>query len=249
MKTEMIDPHIRVIKKSNIEDFLGKITAFKDLPKESIKILDKRVMKSKYKKGEHLFTEFDKAKGVFFVDTGIVKLTKQDENGNEIIVCMKKQGEIFAEACLFNKERSCYPATATMVQDGEIYFLNTEKLEEEIIHSPELGVRMIHYMSDALRDMTLSLRDVAMLDVYTKTVKTLVKLANKFGEIDGNQMHLELPITVQELATLVGSSRESVSRVFTRLKKEEVMEVSGRNITIYDWDGFCSLSNKQSSAT
>lgn len=244
MNDEMVDPHIRVIRKSNIEDFLRKIKAFKDLPKESIKILDKRVIKTKYKKGEVLFTEFEEAKGVYFVDTGIVKLTKQDENGNEIIVCMKKDGEIFAEACLFNNQLSCYPATATMVSEGEIFFLNTEKLEEEIIHSPELGVRMIHYMSDALRDMTLSLRDVAMLDVYTKTVKTLEKLAKKFGELKSNAMHLELPITVSELATLVGSSRESVSRVFSKLKKEKIIEVSGKNIFIPDWEGFCSIANK-----
>ncbi|MFB6466304.1 Crp/Fnr family transcriptional regulator [Cytobacillus sp. Hz8] len=244
MFDEVVDPHIRIIKKSNIEEFLGKIKAFKDLSKESIRLLDKRIQKLKFKKGEILFTEFDEARGVFFVDHGIVKLTKLDENGNEIIVCIKKEGEIFAEACLFNEQMSNYPATATMVQAGEIFFLNTEKLEQELLHSPELGVRIIHYMSEALRDMTLSLRDVTMLDVQTKTIKTLEKLARKFGERVHNEVHVELPVTVQEFASLVGSSRESVSRVFSKLKKEGIIVASGKKIIIPDWNHFCSLTTK-----
>src|SRR5690606_33614224 len=118
-------------------------------------------------------SEVEEADGVFFVQSGIVKLRKQDEQGNEVIVCVKKKGEIFAEACLFNHSNKLYPATARMVQEGEVFFLNTDELESELIKSPEMAVQVIHYMSEALREMTTILRDIALLDVYTKTVKTL----------------------------------------------------------------------------
>jgi CRP/FNR family transcriptional regulator len=58
-------------------------------------------------------------------------------------------------------------------------------------------------------------------------------------------MHLELPITVQEFSTLVGTSRESVSRVFSRLKKEGIIEITGRKIVIVDWCKFCSLYHQR----
>ncbi|MGG3469399.1 helix-turn-helix domain-containing protein [Neobacillus pocheonensis] len=74
-------------------------------------------------------------------------------------------------------------------------------------------------MSDSLREMTSHIRDVALLDVYAKTVKTMERLGKKFNT-GVNRWNIEIPLTVQEFATVVGTSRESVSRVFSRLKKE-----------------------------
>ncbi|MFE8701932.1 Crp/Fnr family transcriptional regulator [Cytobacillus sp. FJAT-54145] len=223
----------------HIDEFLGKIEIFKGLPKQSVQLIDKRIIKKAFKKGEKVISEFDAAQGVFFVHSGIVKLTKQDEQGNEIIVCIKKKGEVFAEACLFNEEKKNYPATATMLQEGEIFFLNTDDLEQELMYSPELAIGIIRYMSESLRDMTSILRDIALLDVYTKTIKTLERLAERFGANRCNKVHIELPITVQEFATLVGTSRESVSRVFSKLKKDGLIEIKDKNIIITDWCRFC----------
>ncbi|KAB2333132.1 Crp/Fnr family transcriptional regulator [Cytobacillus depressus] len=226
---------------SDIEYFLGKIEIFKNLPKQSVQLLDKRISRKAFKKGDQIISEFDKAEGVFFVHSGIVKLTKEDNQGNEMITCIKKKGEIFAEACLFNAEGTCYPATATMIQDGQLYFLKTKDLEQEFLVSPEMAVQMIRYMSEQLRDFTTILRDIALLDVYMKTIRTLERLALKFGANHCNRMHIELPITVQEFSTLVGTTRESVSRVFSKLKKDGIIEVRGKTIIISDWCRFCSL--------
>lgn len=223
-----------------IGEFLSKVEVFKDLPPQSLQLLNSRIKKMPFKKGATIMSEFEVAKGVFFVHSGIVKLTKQDEQGNELIVCMKKAGDIFAEACLFNYGEKTYPATGTMVKEGEVYFLNTDDLEQELMLSPELAVQMIRYMSEALRDLTTIMRDIALLDVYAKTVKTLERLAEKFGANRCNKMYIELPITVQEFSTLVGTSRESVSRVFSKLRKDGLIDVKEKQIIITDWCRFCS---------
>lgn len=245
MNDDLIDPHLSIYQKTVVEEFLGKIEVFKNLPKKSFQLLDNRIVMKGYRKGEQIISEYEEAEGVFFVHSGIVKLTKQDEQGNEIIVCIKKSGEIFAEACLFNQDGSLYPATARMVQEGEVYFLKTSDLEAELIKSPEMAVQMIRYMSDALRDMTSILRDIALLDVYTKTMKTLERLAEKFGANHCNRMHIEIPLTVQEFASLLGTSRESVSRVFSKLKKDGIIDVQGKKIIILDWCGFCKLTHNK----
>jgi CRP/FNR family transcriptional regulator, cyclic AMP receptor protein len=245
MSQEMNDSQLALQQKNPIEEFLGKIEVFKNLPKHSVHIIDKRIHKKSYKKGDRIISEYEKAQGVFFVHSGIVKLTKEDENGNEMIVCIKKKGEIFAEACLFNQKNKPYPATARMVQDGEVYFLTTDDLEQELMRSPEMAVQIIHYMSEQLRDMTTLIRDIALLDVYTKTIKTLERLAEKFGANHCNKMHIEIPLTVHEFASLVGTSRESISRVFSKLKKDGIIDIKGKKIVILDWCRFCVLcSNK-----
>jgi len=229
----------------NLDEFLNQIEIFRNLPVQSVQLVDKRIMRKSYKKGERVISEYEEAQGVFFVHSGIVKLTKQDDEGNEIITCIKKQGEIFAEACLFNEPGTCYPATATMLQDGEVYFLNTEDLEQELLLSPEMAVQIIRYMSGQLRDLTSIMRDIALLDVYMKTIRTLERLAEKFGANRCNKMFIELPITVQEFSTMVGTSRESVSRVFSKLRKDGIIDIKSKTIVINDWCRFCSLFHQK----
>lgn len=233
------------VQNPNIDEFLNQIEIFKNLPVQSIQLIDKRIIKKGFKKGDRIISEYEEAQGVFFVHSGIVKLTKQDDQGNEIITCIKKQGEIFAEACLFNEPGTTYPATATMLQEGEIYFLNTEDLEQELMLSPDMAVQVIRYMSSQLRDLTSMMRDLALLDVYMKTIRTLERLAEKFGANRCNKMYIELPITVQEFSTMVGTSRESVSRVFSKLRKDEIIEIKSKTIVITDWCRFCSLFNQR----
>lgn len=245
MYNDLMDPHVPIREKTSVEEFLGKIEVFKNLPKKSFQLLDNRIVMKGYRKGEQIISEFEEAEGIFFVHAGIVKLTKQDDQGNEVIVCIKKTGEIFAEACLFNQAGSMYPATARMIQEGEVYFLKTRDLEAELMKQPELAVQMIRYMSEALRDMTSILRDIALLDVYTKTMKTLERLAEKFGAVQCNRMHIEIPLTVQEFASLLGTSRESVSRVFSKLKKDGIIDIQGKKIIILDWCGFCKLTQNR----
>ncbi|RTR33068.1 Crp/Fnr family transcriptional regulator [Robertmurraya yapensis] len=230
---------------SNIHEFLSKIEVFKDLPVQSLQLIDKRIRKIPFNKGEKIMSEFEIARGVFFVHSGIVKLTKQDDHGNELIVCMKNKGDIFAEACLFNYGESTYPATGTMVKEGEVYFLQTDDLEQEISLNPELAVQMIRYMSTSLRDMTTIMRDIALLDVYTKTVRTIERLAEKFGANHCNQMYIEIPLTVHEFSTLIGTTRESVSRVFSKLRKDGLIDIKGKQIIITDWCKFCSVYQKK----
>ncbi|MEC1521988.1 Crp/Fnr family transcriptional regulator [Neobacillus niacini] len=230
---------VRALK---LEDFLRKIVIFKDLSAKSLHLIANRIQTLTVKKGVQVICENDAAKGVFFIQAGAVKLTKQDESGNEIIVCMKQKGDVFAEACLFSKTSELYPATATMLQDGQLFYLDKMELEKGLHEYPELAVQMIQYMSDSLREMTSTLRDVALLDVYAKTVKTLERLGNKFNT-STSRWNIEIPLTIQEFATVVGTTRESVSRVFSKLKKEEIIEMKSRKIIILDMCRLCALMN------
>jgi CRP/FNR family transcriptional regulator, cyclic AMP receptor protein len=237
------EPNLSVYQELNKEELLRKIVIFKDLSPKSLQLIEKRVVIIELKKGERIISEDEEARGVFFVHSGAVKLTKEDENGNEIIVCVKQKGDIFAEACLFTRNIEYYPAKATMLENGKLFFLDKQELEKDIAEHPELAMQMISYMSEALRDMTSQLRDTALLDVYAKTVRTLERMGRKFNH-DGKRWGIEIPLTVQEFATIVGTTRESVSRVFSKLKKEDMIELRSRKIIILDWCKFCTLMHR-----
>ncbi|MEH7113631.1 Crp/Fnr family transcriptional regulator [Neobacillus niacini] len=237
------DSYVNRIEAVQTADFLRKIVIFKDLSEKSLSLISKRIQSLPFKKGVQVIGEDELAKGVFFVHSGAVKLTKQDENGNEIIVCIKQKGDVFAEACLFSKTSELYPATATMLQDGQLFFLDKMELEKGLHEYPELAIQMIRYMSDSLREMTSTLRDTALLDVYAKTVKTLERLGNKFNT-STSRWNIEIPLTIQEFATVVGTTRESVSRVFSKLKKEGIIDMKSRKIIILDMCRLCTLLNK-----
>ncbi|MBV7505125.1 Crp/Fnr family transcriptional regulator [Bacillus sp. sid0103] len=238
------DPHLAIYQEVAHTALLRKIVIFKELSQKSLSIIEKRIQTLKLKKGEQIISEAEAAKGVYFIHSGAVKLTKKDENGNEMIVCVKQQGDVFAEASLFTKRTETYPATATMLQDGLILFLDKLELERDLYNQPELSMQMISYMSDALREMTAQLRDVALLDVYAKTVKTLERLGNKFNN-GLNRWDIEIPLTIQEFATVVGTSRESVSRVFSKLKKDGIIDMKSRKIIILDWCTLCTLLHRE----
>lgn len=237
------DPDERNDLEVKYTSLLRKMAIFKDLSEDALRVIERRVQTFEFKKGVRIISEDEVAKGVYLIRSGAVKLTKQDESGNEIIVCMKQTGDIFAEACLFTRRTEYNPATATMLQDGEILFLDKLALERDLLHYPELSVQMICYMSDTLREMTSQLRDVALLDVYSKTVKTLERLGNKFNT-GQNRWEIEIPLTVQEFATVVGTTRESVSRVFSKLKKDGLIELKSRKIIILDWCRLCTLLHR-----
>ena len=131
------DPHFAVYQEVKSSELLRKIVIFKDLSEKSLRVIEKQIQTLELKKGEQVISEEQVARGVYFVHSGAVKLSKQDENGNEIIVCVKQKGDVFAEACLFTQKTECYPATATMLQDGKLLFLDKQELEQELYKYPE----------------------------------------------------------------------------------------------------------------
>ncbi|MGG3469398.1 cyclic nucleotide-binding domain-containing protein [Neobacillus pocheonensis] len=130
------DLHFAVYKEVKSSELLRKIVIFKNLSEKSLRVIENQIQTLEFKKGEQVISEEQVAKGVYFVHSGAVKLSKQDETGNEIIVCVKQNGDVFAEACLFTQKTERYPATATMLQDGKLLFLEKQELEQELYKYP-----------------------------------------------------------------------------------------------------------------
>lgn len=221
------------------QDFLAQIEIFRGLPEESLGFIHAHIKTQNYKKGEFIFHETDEAKAIYFVNEGIVKIKKQDHYGREMVICIKKPGDVFAEISLFCDQGATYPGSAIMAEGGSVSYLRTQDLESALRLNPSISFEMIRFMSRQLRIFTSTLRDFALLDVHGKTTSTLIRLGKSFGERRDDTMAIELPLTVQDFSTIIGCTRESVSRVFSKLKKDKDVSIHNRRIVINNWDDFC----------
>lgn len=218
--------------------FLRVIPLLKDLPDHIIEDLSAKVKTASYKKGEFIYHETDLAKAVFYVKSGLVKIKKINHEGKEFVISIKRSGGIFAETSLFIDKSTTYSGTAQAAEKTEILFILASELEEIISMNPSLSVEIIRMMGKQLRFSTSILRDVALLDIYSKTVKTIERLAHEFGTKTNDEVKIEVPLTIQDLANIVGSTRESVSRVVSKLKKQDLVTVDEKIIIINNWDDF-----------
>lgn len=222
----------------NIE-FLRSIPFFQNVSDNIISTLSLKVKTATYKKGEVIFSECDESKAIYFVKSGTVKIKKVNHQGKELVVCIKRPGNLFAEVSVFSKPGSTYPGTAQTLADTEVLYLLASDVEELMGTNPSFSVEMIRFMAGQLHSFSNILADVALLDVYTKTVKTIERLANDFGKRTKCGIKIELPLSIQELANIIGSTRESVSRVITKLKEQGSITFDDKKIVITNRCDFC----------
>lgn len=232
-----------VVKNQDVFDneyfkFLRGIPIFKNLTNHFIYVLSTKAKTAYYKKGKNIFYETDEARAIYFVKRGIIKVKKTNPLGRELIVCIKQTGDILAESSLFCEPDALYHETAQTLMDSEVIVLTNADLEEVMAVNPTLSIEMIRFMGEQLQSYTSRLLDLALLDVYTKTLKTLEQLALEFGYKSNNQVKIEIPLSIQELANIIGATRESVSRTMGKLREQNVVTINQKGISINSWNIF-----------
>lgn len=233
-------------EKQSFKSFSESNSTLKNISNECIHCFESNEKRMKYYKGQIIVSNFDKKNGVYIILSGLVKLAMQDENGNELIITIKKKGEVFGDYCLFNDRlNDYYSYTATVIEAGEAIFINSEFVEEEMKHCPLLAESLFKCMSEQIEELSSKLFEMAYFDIFSKTIRTLEKLIEKFGIRALDKIYVDIPITMREFAELVGTSRESISRVFSELKKRRLIEIQGKRIFITDYDRLVSLITKK----
>ncbi len=219
-------------------EFLRGVAIFKGLPNQFIYDLSTRVRKVPYKKGNYIFQDFDEANALYFVKRGIIKVKKINAEGKELIIYIKQLGDILAEAYLFCKKGTVYHETAEALVDTEVFVLSHADLEDILTINPSACTTMVRFMGEQLHDFTAQLVDLTLLDVYSNTIKAIARLAYKIGYKVNNEMRIEIPLSIQDLAKFIGASRESVTRVIKKLREQNIITIHNRKITINSWSMF-----------
>lgn len=215
-------------------DFLRQISIFSELSDEFIaKIGTISVIRS-YAKGRIIFMEGEPGEAFFFIKSGLVKIFKLSSDGREHILHILNEGHVFAEVTLFNK--TVYPATAEVLEDAEIGMIRNSELERFMVENPAVSLQLIKYLNKRLIEAQVKVRNLALYDTYARTAQALVKLAEDYGKKTSKGVELDLGISRQELADIVGTTRETVIRALASFKKERAIDVDKNSIIILDME-------------
>jgi CRP/FNR family transcriptional regulator len=207
---------------------------FASLVDEELQEIEKIMRIKNYKKGEMIFFEGEEGEGLFLLETGKIKLTKMVESGDEQILTIIKPGNIFAEVVLFGN--ADYPATAVALEDSKLNLIRSQDMEKLIQDKPSIAVKLLNVMSKRLRRAQKLVRDMGLKDTTCRTANLLIYLAEEYGQEQSGKIRIDLKLTQEELANMIGTTRETISRVLNKLKDENLITISRRKMIISDLD-------------
>jgi CRP-like cAMP-binding protein len=194
-----------------------------------------------HKKGQILFYEGTKPLGIFCVSDGVVKVYKTASNGKEQIIRLAKKGDFLGYASLLGEES--YSNSATIVEDANICFVPRESFLKILSDDTEFHRRVTKALCHDLGIMESKLTDATQKSIRERLAFTLLKLSETYG-IDGNEGDkIDIVLTREEIAGLVGTATETVIRLLSEFKKDELIEYQGKKIIVLDKKGLARLSD------
>lgn len=180
------------------------------------------------KKGEIIFEEGESLKGVYCVKDGVCKLTKLSANGKDQIVRLVVKGELLGQRSLVGSETTNLSAVA--IKDMEVCFIPKDEIINDLQKSRDFSMDMLQNMALELRGSDNIIVDMAQKSVKQRMAEALLHLQEKFGE-DSNGM-LDIVLSREDYANLVGTATESAIRILSEFKREGYISTSGKQIKL-----------------
>ncbi len=173
----------------------------------------------------------DESHTLYYIIKGSVSVVIEDEDCNEIVLAYLNAGDFFGEMGLFEKDmkRSAWVTTRTECEIAEIHYSQFMKLARE---NPEILFQLAAQLAARLRDTSRKVSNLAFMDVTGRVARTLLDLAQQPDAMthpDG----MQIKITRQEIAKIVGCSREMAGRVIKNLEEENLISAHGKTIVVF----------------
>ena len=194
-----------------------------------------------YRKGATLFLEGDSARGVFLLTSGQAKVSICSADGRKVIMRIAGPDSILGlYAALSGRP---YEATAEMVEAGGVIFVPRRDLLELIAYHPWFGRSLVEVFSSQFSELI----DNARLRLLSESAperlaRLILKWGRDFGELTSNGVRLKVLLTQEEIAQIIGASRETVTRLFSALKRRQIIRVRGHELIIRNSDALASVA-------
>ena len=214
-------------------EFLTTVPIFAHVNPEQLQPLTGKLHRRRYQRGEVVFHQDDPADRLHIIVHGKVRISITSEDGREKDLALLQQGECFGEMALLDGSRRS--ATASAIDPLETMILFREDFLEFLDQHPEVVEDTTGMLTRRLRAVNRMLGDLAFLDVPTRVAKQLLELAKASTGEAAWQGPVEVAVGQEELARLVGASRETVSRSLNSYRRLGILQTSHRRITIQDW--------------
>lgn len=218
----------------------GGTSVLSDMPDEILNDLSKTKITNLYKKGQTIFYEGNKPYGVYCINSGKVKLIKHAPEGKNFIVKLAKSGDLLGYRAFFTNE--LYSSSAEVLEDAVICFIDREKFFDLIKKYPSFSLNLLAMMGHDIKCAEENSRDLAYKSSQERIVSMILSLNEAYGEIIENGIHrIDIQLSREELASLIGTTTETTVRLLTWLKEKSIISMKSKYIYINDLDSLKHL--------
>jgi CRP-like cAMP-binding protein len=192
-----------------------------------------------YKRGDVLYQEGNRISGFYCINSGIIKVYKTGFDGKEQIIRFARSGDIIAYRSVLSNEAAC--TSAKVIEDCQVCFIPSEILVSLIKTNSDYAFELLKLACHELGEANSFITDIAQKTVRERLAEVLLFLVADFGIDD--QQYLQISLTREELANIVGTATESVIRLLSEFKSDKLVELNGRKIRIMNMKGLEKISN------
>jgi len=215
-----------------VDETLRRAGLFQGVDPDAVEALSNEFEIIDAPRGTTLFHEGDPGESLFIVLSGKVKLGRRSSDGRENLVAIMGPADQFGELSLFDPGPRT--ATATVVTDARVARLPKAALQKWVQDRPQIAMQLLRVVARRLRRTNTMLADLIFVDVPGRVAKQLLQLAQRFGSIDNGQLRVTHDLTQEELAQLVGASRETVNKALADFASRGWLRLEGKSVVILD---------------
>lgn len=219
-----------------VDEHLAESVLFDGLPQEQLREVAAIASVRRFFRGQTIFVEGGRAEGFYTLVSGRIKVFKLSLDGKEQILHIFGPGEVFGEVPVFAGGR--YPAHAEALETVTTLFIPRDAFVDLVRREPSLALNMLGILSQRLRVFTHLIEDLSLKEVPGRLAAYLLYLSDR----NGRATVFELDITKGQLASLLGTIPETLSRILTRMNQQGFIVVEGKKIALQDREAMESLA-------
>lgn len=211
---------------------LSLVDVLEPLSEEELEEFSRRVPDTHVDRGRVFYAPGDKSEALFMLKKGKVRIYKVTPDGWEFTLTVVEAGTMFGEMTLTAQQmREVY---AEAMEPSDICILKNEDLEHLVRGNPDVGIRMLRVLSERLRACEARLEDIGLKGIPARLASLILQFAQSEGVMTPEGPKIPNHYTHRQLATMIGTSRESVTRAFSRLQRDGAVKLKNRRIHVTD---------------
>ncbi|MGW4096507.1 MULTISPECIES: cAMP-activated global transcriptional regulator CRP [unclassified Mycobacterium] len=213
-----------------MNEVLARAGIFQGVSPDAVAALVQHLEPVTFRRGEVVFAEGEPGDTLYIITAGKVKIGRKSVDGRDSLITLMGPSDMFGELAIFDPGPRT--STVTALTEVKTVVMSRSVLRSWIADRPEIAEQLLRVLARRLRRTNDNLSDLIFTDVPGRVAKQLLYLAQRFGSRDGTALRVDHELTQEEIAQLVGSSRETVNKALSDFAQRGWIRVQGRSILI-----------------
>lgn len=212
--------------------YLRQYDLFKDLDEEELDQLGRGSQSATVPKREYIFTPDEPSSQVYMLKSGRVRISRLSETGKHFTLVILEPGDIFGESAIFSDDPRRNFAEA--LDEAEICAIDKREFESVVMKNASVSLKIAQIVEHRLTEAQEQIEHLVFYDVQTRLARLLLKLADIHGERAEKGVKIGIKLTHEDIASLIGSTRETTSKILNEFKANGWIDVQKRHIFLLD---------------